>query len=142
MQEELLRRLTVQAASSLYNEGKKDKARNLLEKMDAGISDKLLPYNDVVYGASVETANLYYVLGNKEKAVEILKNTSDNYLQQMEWYLSMNDRNLRHSSSQFIECAKAFSYIFPLMEKYLDNASYLAIQSKWDSLCEEFDSRM
>ncbi len=137
-----MRRLTVQAASSLYNEGKKDKARNLLEKMDAGISDKLIPYNDVVYGASVETANLYYVLGNKEKAVEILKNTSDNYLQQMEWYLSMNDRNLRHSSSQFIECAKAFSYIFPLMEKYLDNASYLAIQSKWDSLCEEFDSRM
>ena len=137
-----LRRLTVQAASHLYNEGKKDKARNLLEKMDAGISDKLMPYNDAVYGASVETANLFYILGNKEKAVEILKITSDNYFQQMAWYLSMNDRNLRHSSNQFIECAKAFSYIFPLMEKYMDNASFNAIQSKWESLCEEFDSRL
>jgi hypothetical protein len=137
-----LRRLTVQAASHLYNEGKKDKARDLLEKMDAGISDKLLPHNDAIYGASIETANLYYVLGNKEKAVEILMSTSDNYFQQMIWYLSMNDRNLKRSSTQFIDCAKAFSYIFPLMENYLDNASFLAIQAKWESICEEFDSRM
>ena len=136
-----LRRLTIQAASHLYNEGKKDKARDLLEKMDAGISDKLMPYNDAVYGASVETANLYYVLGNKEKAVEILKSTSDNYLQQMNWYLSMNDRNLRRSSDQFIECAKAFSYIFPLMEDYMDQESFLAIQTEWENMCEKFDSR-
>ena len=136
-----LRRLTVQAASHLYNQGKKDKARDLLEKMDAGISDKLIPYNDVIYGASIETANLYYVLGNKEKAIEILKNTSDNYLQQMTWYLSMNDRNLRLSSSQFIECAKAFSYIFPLMQDYMDNASFLEVQTEWEELCEEFDNR-
>ena len=126
---------------NLYNQGKKDKARDLLEKMNAGISDKLLPFNDVIYGASIETANLYYVLGNKEKAVEILKNTSDNYLQQMKWYLSMNDRNLRHSSSQFIECAKAFSYIFPLMEDYMDKESFLVIQTEWENLCEKFDSR-
>ena len=136
-----LRRLTIQAASHLYNEGKKDKARDLLEKMDAGISDKLMPYNDAVYGASVETANLYYVLGNKDKAVEILKSTSDNYLQQMNWYLSMNDRNLKRSSDQFIECAKAFSYIFPLMEDYMDQESFLAIQTEWENMCEKFDSR-
>lgn len=101
-----------------------------------------MPHNDAIYGASVETANLYYVLGNKEKAVEILKNTSENYLQQMAWYLSMNNRNLSHSSNQFIECAKAFSYIFPLMEEYMDKESFLAIQSKWENMCEEFDSRM
>ncbi len=136
-----LHRLTIQAASHLYNEGKKEKAKDLLKKIEAGISEKLVPINDAIYGASVETANLYYVLGEKEKAVEILKNTADNNFQQMKWYLSMNDRNLRRSSQQFIECAKTFSYLFPLMENYLNQESFISIQAEWENLCKEFDAR-
>jgi hypothetical protein len=136
-----LHRLTIQAASNLYNEGKKEKAKDLLKKIEAGISEKLVPINDAIYGASVETANLYYVLGEKEKAVEILKNTADNNFQQMKWYLSMNDRNLRRSSQQFIECAKTFSYLFPLMENYLNQESFISIQAEWENLCKEFDAR-
>ena len=59
----------------------------------------------------------------------------------MKWYLSMNDRNLRRSSQQFIECAKTFSYLFPLMENYLNQESFISIQAEWENLCKEFDAR-
>ena len=136
------RRLSVQLASRLYNEGKRDKALDIMEKIDAGISDKLLPINDAVYGASSETANLFYVLGRKDRAVEILQQTADNYLQRMNWYLSMNDYNLKRSAQDFIDAAKTFSYFMPLVEDYMDKEASDAIQSQWESMCSEFDIRM
>ena len=136
------RRLSVQLASRLYNEGKSDKALDIMERVDAGISDKLLPINDAIYGASIETANLFYVLGRKDRAVEILQNTADNYFQRMNWYLSMNDRNLKRSAQEFIDAAKTFSYFMPLVEDYMDKEASNAIQAQWESLCSEFDIRM
>ena len=136
------RRLSLQLASRLYNEGKKDKALNILEKIDAGISDKLLPINDAVYGASTETANLFYVLGKQDRAREILNNTADNYLQQLNWYLSMNDRQLKRCSAQFVETAKVFTYFLPLIEDYFEKSASAKIQAEWESLCNEFDNRM
>jgi hypothetical protein len=136
------RRLSVQLASRLYNEGKPDKALDIMEKIDAGISDELLPINDAIYGASIETANLFYVLGRRDRAVEILQNTADNYFQRMNWYLSMSDLNLRRSAQDFVDAAKTFSYIMPLAEDYMDKESYNAIQAQWESLCSEFDIRM
>ena len=113
-----------------------------MEKIDAGISDKLLPINDAIYGASIETANLFYVLGRRDRAVEILQNTADNYFQRMNWYLSMSDLNLKRSAQDFIEAAKTFSYIMPLAEDYMDKESSIAIQAQWERLCSEFDIRM
>ena len=136
------RRLSVQLASRLYNEGKHDKALDIMEKIDAGISDKLLPINDAIYGASIETANLFYVLGRKDRAVEILQNTADNYFQRMNWYLSMNDRNLKRSAQEFVDAAKTFSYFMPLVEDYMDKEASNAIQAQWESLCSEFDIRL
>ena len=136
------RRLSVQLASRLYNEGKRDKALDIMEKIDAGISDKLLPINDAVYGASTETANLFYVLGRHDRAVEILQQTADNYLQRMNWYLSMSDYNLKRSAQDFVDAAKAFSYFMPLVDDYMDKEASGAIQAQWESMCSEFDIRM
>ena len=136
------RRLSVQLASRLYNEGKHDKALDIMEKIDAGISDKLLPINDAIYGASTETANLFYLLGRKDRAVEILQNTADNYFQRMNWYLTMSDRNLKRSAQEFVDAAKTFSYFMPLVEDYMDKEASNAIQAQWESLCSEFDIRL
>ena len=136
------RRLSVQLASRLYNEGKHDKALDIMEKIDAGISDKLLPINDALYGASTETANLFYLLGRKDRAVEILQNTADNYFQRMNWYLTMSDRNLKRSAQEFVDAAKTFSYFMPLVEDYMDKEASNAIQAQWESLCSEFDIRL
>ena len=137
------RRLSAQLAVQLYNEGKKDKALDILNKIDAGISDKLLPIDDVIYGASSEIANVFTVLGKKERAAEILLQTTENSLQQMRWYLSMNDRNLKHCISQFSEVASnQYSYVFPLMTNCVDEDRCNALVQEWKDLCDEFESRV
>ena len=137
------RRLVAQLAIELYNEGKKDKALAIMESIDKGISDKLLPMDDAIYGSSADIAHIYYYLGNQEKARDILLKTTDNYLQLMKWYLSMNNRNLRRAKSEFSETASVqYSYVFPVLELCLDKAKYDALYAEWEGLCNEFERRV
>ncbi len=137
------RRLFAQLATELYNEGKKDKALEILKKVDAGISDKLLPLNNVLYGACTETATVWLALDRKDKAAEITLNTYDNYMQQMRWYLSMNNRNLKYSKGAFTEAASLlYSYVFPIMEQSLDKEQYNSLLAEWKDLCDEFERRV
>ena len=137
------RRLSAQLAVQLYNEKKKDKALAILNKIDEGISDELLPFDDVVYGASSEFANIYLALEQNEKAAKILQKTMDNALQQMRWYLSMNNRNLRICASQFSEIASnMYNFVFPLMTGCFEEAQYNAMYDEWKDLCNEFERRV
>ena len=137
------RRLVAQLAIDLYNEGKKDKAIAVMESVDKGISDKLLPMDDAIYGSSADIAHIYYYLGNEGKARDILLKTTDNYLQLMRWYLSMNNRNLRRAKQEFSETASIqYSYVFPVLELCLDKAKYDALYAEWEGLCNEFDRRI
>ena len=138
-----LRRLVTQLSIELYNEGKKDKALSVLESVDAGICDDVLPMNDPVYGSSSEIANIYLTLGKKERATEIILATTQNCLQIMRWYLSMNNRHLRHSTKDFSEAASIqYSYVFPLLEKCVDKAQYDEYYADWQNMCDEFERRM
>ena len=138
-----MRRTSVQLATQLYNEGKRDKALDVLLKVDAGISNKLLPNNEGGYtGVAPQTANLYLVLGRRDKATELLLATANNYMQHMSWYLSMNNRNLIKSQGNFISCAKEVSRIMPLMDECLDKSLFDEIQSEFKNLCDEFEFRM
>ena len=137
------RRLFVQLATTLYNDGQEDKARNLLEKVDAGISDELLPLVDWLYGSSVEMARLYLALGNKERGTAILFNTAKNYTQQLYWYLSMNNRNLRASRDAFQEAAAIlYQTVLPLLQDCLKEEQFNNIVAEYKALCDEFDSRI
>ena len=134
------RRLYAQLASKLIEEGKNDKALMILNKVDEGISDKLLPQNDWY---SVETANLYLVLGDIEKGATIITDVTQNLLSQIYWYLSMNNRNLRRSQADFKEIQKRLkSYVLPMLSYCIDEQSYDAICAEFNSLCDEFDSRV
>ena len=137
------RRLSAQLATELYNEGKKEQALQIMEKIYAGISDELLPINDVYYGSSSEIANIYLALGKKDRASKILLSTTENYLQQMSWYLSMNNRYLNLSKSSFSESASIlYSYVFPLLEQCLDESQYTTVLAEWKDMCDEFESRI
>ena len=138
-----LRRLAAQVSIELFNEGKRDKALDVLEAIDAGISDELLPMNDVIYGSSAEFANIYLALGKKEKAAKILIQTTENNHQIMRWYLSMNNRNLRRSKGDFSEAASVqYSYVFPLLEQCMDKQVYDEYYNEWQSMCDEFERRL
>ena len=137
------RRLTAQLAIELFNQGQKDKALAVLDKIDNGISDEVLPLNDAIYGSSSEIANIYIYLGKKDRAAKILLETTDNYLQLMRWYLSMNNRNLRRAKSEFTEAASIqYSYVFPLLEQCMDKAQYDEIYAEWKQMCDDFDRRI
>lgn len=134
------RRLFSQLASELYEEGQKEKALQILNKVEAGISDKLLPQNDLF---CVETANLYLVLGEVEKGGRMLTSITENLMSQMYWYLSMNNRNLRHSEADFTEIRKRLkSFVFPLLSYCLDEQSFESINTQYNEICDEFDRRM
>ena len=134
------RRLSVQLATQLYNEGKKDKALAIMEKIDAGISDKLLPIDDVIYGASSEFASVYIALGKKERAAEILLQTTENYMELMNWYLSMNKKDLKLTASQFSESASnLYHYVFPLLSNCIEEERYNNIVNEWKIRCDQFE---
>ena len=137
------RRLAAQLAIELYNSGQKDKALNIMESIDAGITDEVLPLNDAIYGSSSEIANIYIYLNKVDKATKILLETTDNNLQLMRWYLSMNNRNLNHSANSFSEIASVqYSYVFPLLEHCLDENQYNEIYAEWRDMCDEFERRV
>ena len=137
------RRLVAQLAIELYNSGQKDKALAVMESIDAGITDEVLPLNDAIYGSSSEIANIYIYLNKIDKATKILLETTDNNLQLMRWYLSMNNRNLKHSANSFSETASVqYSYVFPLLEHCLGEDQYNEIYAEWRDMCDEFESRV
>ena len=138
-----LRRTTVQLATQLYTEGKKDKALDVLLRINEGISHELYPLNEgSYYGVAPQTANLYLVLGKDDKAREVLQATCNNYMQQMRWYLSMNRRNLYKCESNFLTCVKEITRIAPLMEECFDKTEIDEIKAELESMCNEYDILM
>lgn len=137
------RRLYVQLAAALYSEGKKDKAYDIMKKADEGISDKLLPINDVYFGSAAEIANLWIAVGDRDKAKDILMSCYDNYIGLMAWYLSMNDRQLKVSSSSFDRAAKyVYSYVLPLLQDCISDDQLEPLVAEWRGLCQQFENRV
>ena len=135
------RRLFTELASQLANENKREQALQILEKVDNGISNELLPQDDIY---DVETANMYLVLGQTEKGGRMLMDIAHNYMQQLYWYLSMDNRHLRQSKADFTEITDRYlkSFIFPILRFCLEDEAYNSIYSEYRSLCSEFDSRI
>ncbi len=88
------RRIMISLASELFNEGKKKKAKEVLD-----YSLKVLPENqvplDYVMNQASDMAAIYYELGDKKTSEHLLKSMFDNSFQYARFYLSMNDKNLR-----------------------------------------------
>jgi hypothetical protein len=137
------RRIFAQLASKLYNEGKKDKAAQVMAKIEAGISQELLPLNDGMFGAAPESAEVYYALGQKEKAQKIIMDCADNYLQQMRWFLSMSNRSLRFSRDSF-QTAVSIMYhnVLPVLRECGTEDQFNSVAAQWSAMCDEFDKRV
>ena len=138
-----LRRLVTQLSIELYNEGKRDKALAVLESVDKGINHKVLPLNDALYGSSADIAHLYLTMGEKEKATRIIMDTYENGKQIMDWFMSMNNRNLKRATKDFTEIASIqYSYVFPILEKCIDKDQYDEFYADWERMCDEFEHRL
>lgn len=86
------RRVFVQLADALLDEGKKDKAIEVLAYCEENIPSENVPYDFQSYSHIM--AELYYGLGNKEKGDEIAKTLADDSFAYINWSLSLSDKQL------------------------------------------------
>lgn len=96
-----LRNNFARCADKLIQEGKNEKAGQLLDKCVEEMPAYNVPYNFFM----IPIADLYFKLGEKEKGSAILENMADNYLQEVEYYLDMNRENynsVKNNSQQAI----------------------------------------
>lgn len=137
------RRLFAQLATSLYRNGEKEKALEIMEKIDSGISSELHPMWDYLFSGGVEMARVWLALDRPEKATEILLTTTQNYMQLMAWYLSMNDRNLKASKNEFQEAASVlYQIVIPMLEDCVGEEQSTLLTQELSKVCSEFESRV
>ena len=92
------RRTFIQLVNQLLKEGKKDKALKALDYCEQMIPAFNVPYD--FQNSSLDMAEAYYKLGEKEKADRIIDALANKSVEYTTWYLSMNDYNLTISSRE------------------------------------------
>ena len=94
------RRLFAQLATQLVKEGKKDKA---LKALDYGM--KVIPTNCIPHdfqSGSMDMAQAYFDLGQKQKAEQIVKDLATKSYQYVNWYLSLSNEKLAVSNQNCV----------------------------------------
>jgi len=110
------RRLFSQLASTLWDEGKQDKAARVVAYAEKVIPAATLPHSYAC--GSLDLARIWADLGNVEQAENIIMPMAKNAGEYVEWYLSMSDNMLLANSD---ECLYNF-YQLPHMLEVLENA--------------------
>jgi len=91
------RRLMVKLASNLASEGDSLKAAKVLERAEQEFPAQNVPHD--YQGSSIEMAQTYAMIGNDEKAREVLQAVWDNSDQHMTFYNSLDAPKFRSSES-------------------------------------------
>lgn len=136
------RRLYAQLAEALIMQGEDNKALQVLDKCEKGISSELLPHD--VLGYSQILASCYVQLGQKEKALAICEQMARSYLTEMQWYLSMDDMHLALLKEE-MKTAITYLYkgVFPVMEDAgMDEETYKSMISVFEDMYVKFSNRV
>ena len=82
-------KMYISLAEKLFDEGDHKRALEVLDKCDEFFPAYNVPY--ILSGESLTRAELYYKLGEKEKAEAVVDYVLGNSLQYMKWYMTMDD---------------------------------------------------
>ncbi|MBO4660599.1 MAG: DUF2723 domain-containing protein [Prevotella sp.] len=116
------RRLLAQLAARLVEEGKTDKAKKVLAKMEKEIPEYNVPMSYIMSGGA-DIAITYAQVGEKAKAMKLIDKMWKNSLQYVNYYLSLGERGFGLSQSDcFIQ--------FRIMMSLLQTAD--EIDTTWD----------
>jgi hypothetical protein len=113
------RRLFIQVAIQLWNESKKEKALNALNYCEQKIPDYNVPYEY----SSQAMAELYYQLGEKEKADKIMGILANNAVEYVSWYMGMNNLQLYLSLANVNHYLTSLNGYIRTMNKYKSELS-------------------
>ncbi|MBQ8362213.1 MAG: DUF2723 domain-containing protein [Bacteroidaceae bacterium] len=122
------RRIFAQLIRQLIREGKKDKALKALDYMEKVIPSTTLPH-DYLMSGSMEFAEAYLQLGEKEKATGILKQLGDKANEYIDWYLSLDQKQLQAKIS---DCQWNFSILNTVATLLGNSEEGLAYQQSLD----------
>ena len=86
-------------SEALVKEGKNDKALEVLDKC----MQVLPPENVPLDYTALSTGELYYVLGQKEKAAEIFTGIADNMMRNINWYFRLNPVQLASVETELLQ---------------------------------------
>ena len=137
------RRIFAQLAMRLIKDGRREDAARIMDKLESSMSEELVPLVDCMYGGASEIADIYRVLGQKDKAKEIILNCVENYMQQMRWFLSMNNRNLRFSRDSFqMAVSVMYHNVLPVLQQCIEEDQFKIVAAEWSAMCDEFDKRL
>ena len=77
-------------ADALYNEGKYQKAKEVIDFSIEKIPDNVIPYDFF----NIQMGETYLNIGEKEKGKDILSTIGDRSIEKLEWCLNANSRNI------------------------------------------------
>ncbi len=92
------RRLFSQLATQLMAEGKKDKAAKVVARAEEAIPEYTVPHN--YQSGSIELAQVWLDLGNKEKATHLAESVAKNAAEYCAWYTGLSDHRLKQSADE------------------------------------------
>ena len=132
------RRMFVKLAQQLMREGQNEKALQVLDR-----SQEVIPPHSVSYDAlasgSIEMAECYLKLGQRDKAVEILQKLANRSVEYLDWYLSFNDKAFQANM-------RDMQYEFSLLNtitSMLENTEHAAVYQKiFDEKFNKFRHRV
>ena len=133
------RRVFAQLIEQLMKEGKKDKALAALD-----YAEKMIPAYNVPYdwqNGAVQMAEVYYQLGETEKADKIMDALANKAIEYLTWYLSLDNSQFFVSSREFEYHIALLNEELKLMEKYKSKLSD-NYSGKLDELYGMYVSRM
>ena len=92
------RRLSSLLALQLLEEGEKEKALNILKYTDEELPASIVPHS--IMGGGLEFGKAYMLLGEDEKAKEILSTMATEHLQYINWYSNLDKRRLKATAEE------------------------------------------
>ncbi len=134
------RRIFAQLIGQLINEGKKDKALEVIEYAEKMIPGYNVPHN--WDSGAFQLADYYYQLGQKEKGEELVKELAERAVESMTWYLSLSDEKLGLSGDSFLYSAGQLDALVKLLDTNKSEELSKQYDGQLNTLYGEYVQRM
>ncbi len=132
------RNMFLSAAKKMYEQGWKDRAVELLDKCQASVPESGYPLDIsyLNYGNELvvmDMVNLYYALGEKEKAADLAVRFSGKLLQSINFYMDFYD----YAKSEFEHNSKIVLMTADIAKEFGDSATSDLINRAFESLIDK-----
>lgn len=108
------RRLLVSLAIQLLEEGKEEKALNVLNRCEEELPSTLVPHE---FFSGMDISTTYMKLGKTEKAKEVLAALADEQLEYIKWYNSLDNRRFSNAANEIYTRIRCLQNIVKILEE-------------------------